>query len=146
MSELQKLKVVRDDGSVVTETIHRSLDDTKICEVHLVEGELRYYGLSQSPGAVVVGNLSFTLSKNLFVDGGPAYQPAIAYGIRYREPSSRRTQTGWFRGTHEDPYQEEIPREEVASLLLVDVKDLIRWENATDSEAEEDSRADYGDY
>lgn len=82
----------------------------------------------------------------LFVDGEPVYQPALAQGIRYREPHSRSTQTGWFRGTDEDPYQEEVPREEVASILSVDVKDLICWENETDSECEAESRADYGDY
>ena len=63
MSDLIRMKVVRDDGSVVAELIHNPINDTKICEVHLVDGQLRYYGLSQSPEVVATGNLSFTLEE-----------------------------------------------------------------------------------
>lgn len=79
-------------------------------------------------------------ADNLMVNGEPMVQPAIEYGIRYREPWSRNTRTGWFRDKH------KIPRDEVASVLGVTVKELIAWENATDLEVELESREEFGDY
>jgi hypothetical protein len=76
----------------------------------------------------------------LFDGSEPIYQPLLSVGIRYREPTSRSTQTGWFRG------DQEITREEAAAYLGVEIAELIRWENATDLEAETEARADFGDY
>jgi hypothetical protein len=76
----------------------------------------------------------------LFEGVEPIYQPLSSVGIKYREPTGRTTQTGWFRG------DEEIAREEAAAYLGVETADLLRWEQATDLKAETASRADYGDY
>ena len=78
----------------------------------------------------------------LFLQNEPVYQPARNLGFRYHEPVSRRTVTGWLKnGTNES-----VEREEVAAALGVSTAELLRWERATDLEAEEESRAEYGDY
>ena len=75
------------------------------------------------------------------VHGFPDYQPALPdHGIRYREPISRNSKTGWYRGN------KRVDRDEVARLLEVTTAELISWEAHTDLDAEDDSRAEYGGY
>lgn len=85
-----------------------------------------------------------TQSERLWDNGEPVYQPLLSQGISYRDPIDRELLAagGWFRGTTDDPWQDEISREEVAALLAVDVRTVIEWENATDLECEAESRTD----
>lgn len=79
-------------------------------------------------------------TTELFSANDPVYQPARSLGYRYQEPTSRRSVTGWLKDG------EDVNREEVAAALGVTAAELLRWERATDLEAEEESRAEYGDY
>ena len=97
-----------------------------------------------------------TVAELFFDNGEPTYQPALGrYGIRYREPTSSVSSTGWFRGDlvgfsdtvevmldSEATPQNAITREAVAEALGVTVKILLAWETATDLAAEERGRAD----
>ncbi len=70
----------------------------------------------------------------LWSGDAPLYQPLLERGIRYREPFSGYRTEGWFEG------RRRVRRERVASLLGVAVVDVLRWEEATDLEAEEYAR------
>lgn len=66
----------------------------------------------------------------------PLYQPIPGYA--YHEPNGRTSHTYWIaKGS-----QEQMQTGEVASAMGIDSKDLLRWENATDLEAEAEGRSD----
>ena len=80
------------------------------------------------------------MSVQLFDGDAPLHQPFAEQGIKYQEPTSRSSRTGWFCG------RKKLTREEVAQQTGVVAYDLMRWEEATDLACEEFQRSELGDW
>lgn len=80
------------------------------------------------------------MSIQFFRDGDPVYQPIPGYV--YHRPVSRTSKEFWTM----EGCLAKLSRYEVAQATGVDLRELTRWENAADNEAELESRAEEGDW